>query len=326
MIKTIEQNGKKYRFGANLHSQTIARWCAHDYLNLSALPTPPASVSWITPAQSSLSQVFDNDVLGDCVIAASMHQMGLWTGNAGKVWIPTNAQVLADYGAIGGYIPGKPDTDQGCDPEVALSYYTSHGWANGAKLAGWMGVDATNQTLVKQCILLFESFIITLNLPDAWANSMPQASGFVWDVAGKPNASYGHEVMAVGYDAQGVLIATWGMTGVMTWAALAKYCTTAAGGGCYTAISQAALAAGQQTAPNMVDWPQIIADFQSAGGQLPVPNPAPTPTPPAPTPTPVPVPPGPTPTPGPPAWLAVLIQLLEALLQELQARQKGARP
>ena len=129
-----------------------------------------------------------------------------------------------------------------------------------------------------------------IDLPDAWITPFPSASGFVWDVAGASDPNNGHCVIGLGYNAQGVIIDSWGMLGTITWAAVAKYCAANVGGELFTVITPDQLAKGQTTAPNGVAWSTLISDFDALGGNVPVP--APTPTPPAPTP----VPPTPTPT------------------------------
>ena len=80
--------------------------------------------------------------LGDCVIAGGYHVEAVWTGNAGQLFTATDAQIVADYGAIGGYVPGDPSTDNGCDEQTAFNYWTKTGFANGTTLAGWLAVDA----------------------------------------------------------------------------------------------------------------------------------------------------------------------------------------
>jgi hypothetical protein len=57
-------------------------------------------------------------------------------------------------------------------------------------------------------------------------------------VAGSPDPNNGHGVAGVGYTSEGVIIDTWGMTGLMTDAAIAQYAMQAAGGELYTAISR----------------------------------------------------------------------------------------
>jgi hypothetical protein len=270
----LGNDGKLYCFG-RIRPKTKPRWHFAKY-RTAALPTPPASVDYSAAAASALSNIYLNDQLGDCVIAGGYHVVGVLTGNAGDEFVASTSQITADYSAIGGYVPGNPATDQGCDEQTALAYWTATGFQDGTKLAGWLAVDATNKATLMQALDLFENLYFGVELPDAWVNPMPQTAGFTWDVAGDPDPGYGHCVMGVGYNATGVQIDTWGMLGTITWAALAKYMVTSAGGEAYTLCSPDQIAKGQTKAPNGFDWSTLIADFNSLGGNLPVPNP-PTP-------------------------------------------------
>ncbi len=262
----------------------------HNYLKHDeALPTPPATIDWSPAGQPALSNIYLNDSLGDCVIAGGYHVQATFTGNAGNLFTATDAQITKDYSSIGGYVPGRPSTDQGCDLQTAMNFWQSTGFQDGTKLAGWLSVDPTNETLMKQALDLFENLYLGLSLPDAWVNNEPQASGFTWDVAGSPDDQNGHCVMAYGYTSAGLLFDTWGLLGTMTWAAVKKYLVASAGGEMYVLVSQAMLNKATQKAPNNFDWPSLVADFDSIGGDIPAPAPSPTPTP---TPTPTPVPTG----------------------------------
>jgi hypothetical protein len=97
---------------------------------------------------------------------------------------------------------------------------------------------------------------------------MPTKAGFTWDAAGPPNPANGHCVVGVGYSNKGVKICTWGMLGTLTDRAVEKYATTAGSGELYTVISQDAINKATQKAPAGFDWSQLIADFDSMGGNL----------------------------------------------------------
>jgi hypothetical protein len=241
------------------------------------MPAPPATCDYTKSAAAALSQIYDNDTLGDCVIAGMAHVVGVLTGNSGtKPFLYSNAEIIGLYSAIGGYVPGDPATDQGCDEQTALNYWENNGALppkttspTGAhKIAGWMTVDATNVEEVQTALWLFENLYFGIEVPDAWINPMPSASGFVWDVAGAPDPNNGHCVAGVGYTAAGVVIDTWGMTGLMTNAAVAKYPTQASGGELYTVVSMDGIGKANQKAPNGFDWSQLIADFDSMGGNV----------------------------------------------------------
>jgi hypothetical protein len=233
-----------------------------DYIQ-DTLPAPPPTCDYTGPATSVLSQVFLNDQLGCCVIAAGYHVIGLETFNAGAGFTATSEQILADYEAIGGYQPGHPNTDQGCDEETAMHYWTQAGFADGSKLAGFLHIDAQNQTEIQQAMFLFENLFFGVELPDAWINPYPSASGFTWDV-GVPNIQNGHAFMGVGYNANGVQIDTWGMVGTITWPAVAQLCSGgSAGGQLFTLLTPDQVSKAQDKAPNGFDWPTLSSDFNS---------------------------------------------------------------
>ena len=263
------------------------------------LPPPPASTDWTPGGIACLRNLFLNDTYGDCVVAGGYHIAGVETGNAtGTPFIATDAQIIKDYSAIGGYVPGDPSTDNGCDEQTAMNYWTQTGFANGTKLTGYMAIDATNPTEIQQALYLFENVLFGIELPDAWISPFPSTDGFVW-TPGPANPQNGHCVIGAGYDSQGVKIATWGLLGSITWAAIAALCVPNAGGELYLLLSPDQIAKGTQKAPNGLLWADLAAAFQALAGNAPAPapSPAPPPDPPAPTPVP-PAPPTPAPSNG----------------------------
>ena len=253
-----------------------------DYLRRSALPSPPATCDYSKAAMAVLVDIYLNDQLGDCVIAGAYHSpVGTATGNAGDLFHATPEQIIADYSAIGGYVPGDPNTDNGCDEVTAMNYWKSHGFANGTKIAGWLNLDPLSKTEIMQALYLFENVYFGIELPDAWIDPMPSADNFVWGVAGNPDPDNGHCVSGVAYDSKGVIIDTWGLLGWITWAAIAEYCTAANGGELHVMLTPDSIIKAQEKAPNGLNWSQLITDFDAMGGNVPVPTPPPpTPTPP----------------------------------------------
>jgi hypothetical protein len=245
-----------------------------------ALPTAPSSVDYTAKAQAVLSNVYLNETLGDCVIAGGYHVLGVVSGNADQMFAATNDQIIADYSAIGGYKPGDPSTDNGCDETVALDYWTQHGFADGSKLSGWASLDPSDVACMQAAAWLFENLYYGFELPDGWISPFPSGNGFTWDVAGDPDQNNGHCVMSAGYDASGVKVCTWGLIGNLTWKAIAKYGAQAVGGEVYCLLSPDMIAKGQQKAPNGVAWDDLIGDLATLNGG-PVP---PAPTPPQPVP------------------------------------------
>lgn len=232
-----------------------------DYLDLSALPGPPATFSYAPAAAAPLAQVYLNDQLGDCVIACMAHMVGVYLGNAGITDIFEPSQIVALYSAIGGYVPGDPSTDNGCDELTALHYWRTKGAPKGHnRPLGWVGVDPTNPAEYRAACWLFENLMFGIELPDEWITPFPSAPGFVWDAAGSPDPDNGHCFDGVGADPEGIEICTWGMLGTVTDAAISEYASAADGGELYAVINQEMLVNGGK-APNGLDWQQLKADF-----------------------------------------------------------------
>jgi hypothetical protein len=222
------------------------------------LPDPPSTTDFASKASTSIALIYKNDQLGCCVIAGGYHITGVETSNAGAEFCATDEEIIADYSAIGGYVPGDPSTDCGCDELTAFSYWRDHGFADGTKIVGAVAIDATNTRETKQAIWLFENLCLAIELPDAWLTdyNMP-----TWDVAGDPQPTNGHCVIVVDYDSDGVWIVTWGMLKKLTWAAYTKYCVESAGGAAYAILTPDQLAKGKAAAPNGVDWTMLESDF-----------------------------------------------------------------
>jgi hypothetical protein len=237
-----------------------------------ALPSSPAGVDYSAAALPALSNPFGNLDLADCVIAGGYHIVAAATGNAGALFTATQTQIVQDYSAIGGYVPGDASTDDGCDEPTALNYWLKNGFANGTRPLGWLNVDATNRAELEAALYLFENLYLGVELPDAWISPFPTGNGFIWDVNGAPDPNNGHCIVGVGYGDDGVKVDSWGLLGTVTWAALARYFVPSVYGAAYVLLTPDELAKGQTKAPNGVDWTTLVKDFNSIGGNVPQPG------------------------------------------------------
>jgi hypothetical protein len=235
------------------------------YLDRAVLPAPPATVDY-TRGVPSLSDMLANDRLGDCTSAGAAHILDSWRVHAGAGLPPaTEADAIGFYSRSCGYNPADPSTDQGGDEITVLNYWRDHGYfADGSgKISGYAGVDAASPQQVKQAIWLFGGLYLGLELPDGWLAPAPEASGFKWWECGRGNMANGHCIAALGYDSIGLIVATWGMTGHMSWHALAAYATQAAGGEAYAVFSPDMIDKASNKAPNGFAADQLSADLVS---------------------------------------------------------------
>lgn len=266
MVKQIAlSDGTRRFFGRRRPLVRHPRLKLSNYL-LRSMPAPPAQYGYARQAQAELHQMYLNDQLGDCVEASIAHAVGMFGAQNGARWIYTPDEITALYSAWGGYVPGDPATDRGTDIQTALAGWQQSGapGPGGAhKIVGSLAIDASDLTECRLAIWLFENLILGLELPDRWVNPFPSASGFTWDVAGAPDPSNGHCVLATNYNQTGLLIATWAMNGIMTDAAFQEYCSASNGGEVYTVLSEDTINRAIEKAPNGFAWPQLMADFNS---------------------------------------------------------------
>jgi len=265
VTKIIPTPRGKFRVGGRRTPKFRPHAIRLNRLMRKAIALPP-STNRRAKADRSLRDIALNDLLGDCVIAARAHRIGLLTGYAsGTSYLYTRDQILAEYKRIGGY-DGTPATDNGCDMATAANDGVNVGYADGSKDVGWIAIDPTNKTEVMTAIYLFEVGDVGCALPDAWISPFPSADNFVWDVAGPPDFQNGHCYEIIDYTTNGVVIATWGLEGIETFEALAKYGTTDAGGELYIHLNQDQLDKAMQRSPDGVAWGDLIAAFNSMGG------------------------------------------------------------
>ena len=274
-VKTLIHpvTGQRFKLGRNRWPEALHPCLKfRDYVRR-GLPAPPASVDYSPAASACLSQILLNDQLSDCTAASLFHIFGVLLGNAGTPVTWTNGQVQKFYSGSTGYIPGDPSTDQGGNLSDVLSYCRKHGLlADGShKIVGTLTLDATDVMEYRTALWLFEAFDFGIELPDAWIDPMPSGPGFTWGAAGDPDPEAGHSFCGVGCDVNGnVTIDPWGGVGLgtLTAKAIAKYATGAANGEMRVVLSRDSINKASQKCPAGFDFKQLVADFNSLGGNI----------------------------------------------------------
>lgn len=193
------------------------------------LPRPPTAVDWTRPVGDTWP-MYRNNELGCCVIASAAHTELCWlmnTGTGGDV--PTDDDVLAGYEQVGGYVPGRDDTDGGCVMLDAANWWRRVG-LGGHRIGAYVKVDHADTRQVRQSIALFGVCWVGLDLPltaklqirEGRAWTVPSGSG-KRSHNGTPGSWGGHAVALVGYDLRGPVAVTWGREQHMTWHFLRTY-------------------------------------------------------------------------------------------------------
>jgi hypothetical protein len=252
--------GQEFKLGRNKPLAIGPRLSLGNYL-LRRFPTPPASADYSQKADGFMRNILGNDVAGNCTIAAAYHVAGMFLANSDQAIPFTAMNALTLYQQLSGWNGVENDaSDTGLDELTVLDYWATNGLIPGAhKITAAIKVDGTDAEEVKAAVWLFENCYFAMGLPDAWVSPMPSASGFIWDAAGSEDQDNGHAFMACGFNPQGVVIDTWGMLGIMTWAAVAKYAS------CYTVLGVDIVEKITQKAPNGFNWTQLVSDIQSMG-------------------------------------------------------------
>lgn len=186
-----------------------------------SLPTAPDTLS--PPVVNNWGAML-NDQLGDCTCAGMAHLIQSWTAANGSTLTVPDSEVLKAYQAVGGYVPGKPETDGGAYEIDVLNFWRTTGIA-GHKIAAFASLDPRNREHIKVACWLFGGAYVGVSLP------LSAQSQDVWrlDISGldgdpTPWSWGGHCIVYVGYNETGPICVTWGELKQLTWAWHDAYC------------------------------------------------------------------------------------------------------
>jgi hypothetical protein len=220
---------------------------------------PPAS-SMRSYIQKVLTwPMFLNDTLGCCVPAGEGHNIIQETTYAGKSIVPTDADILKAYSAIGGYVPGDPSTDNGCDMLTACKYYVNTGIA-GRKIVAFVELNPKKPQELMQAVSLFGSAYLGIALPVSAQSQV----GSLWAVPqtgltgnGAPGSWGGHCVPLYQYNtALNTELITWGAVQRMSWKFITAYVDEA-----YALVTQDWIEADGKS-PSGLDVATLQADLK----------------------------------------------------------------
>jgi hypothetical protein len=256
-MKTQQKNPALFKLGKLLPKHDVRTLQFANYLETSILPSPPVTYSW--SAKVKKWGMMKNDTIGDCTIAAAGHLIEEWTADNGKLFTPTDTQIIQAYSAITGYNPKTGANDNGAVETDVLNYWRKSGIA-GHKIFAYAGLEPGNHNHVQDSVYLFGGCYIGLALP------VSAQSQNVWSVPpggatgqGAPGSWGGHAVPVVAYDNSTLTIVTWGQLKKMTWGFWDAYCDES-----YAIISPDFL--NKNKAPNGFDLAALTSDLKAITG------------------------------------------------------------
>ncbi len=185
------------------------------------LPPPPLAIDYGT-ALKHLG-VMANDRIGDCTCAAIGHAIQLWTSLTSTETVIPDKTIIDLYSKVSGYVPGDQNTDNGAAASDVLLYWYKNPVANHA-LSGFASIRPGNRTSIRDAIYLFGVCYLGVQLPltaqhGDWV--LPQGQDLTgdWEVG----SWGGHAIPAIAYDADSVVVISWGKFVKATWDWLDAY-------------------------------------------------------------------------------------------------------
>ena len=185
-----------------------------DYVHTVNLPIPPVAHDWGQDVADWGMMV--NDQLGDCTCAAVGHMILMDTTLFKKPYRPSDAHIVEMYHNVAGYIPGRPDTDNGAVELDVLNYWRKNG-LDGHKIKAFAKVSTKDVELLKTAIFLFGGLYAGVAMP------LTAEKQDIWDITkngtkgpGSPGSWGGHAIPLVGYTGDTFTCVTWGQAKFMT--------------------------------------------------------------------------------------------------------------
>jgi hypothetical protein len=257
--------GDEYKLGRKFIPGLEPRLKFRNYVRR-ALPEPPLTLDGSANALPNLKNVMGNDIAGCCTCSGAFHIDGVLLGSSDQADTLTAEQCLDLYVRLSGWNKVIDDpSDTGLSEHQVLQMWQSDGLTGDGHhtIAGDMGVTPS---LATTACWLFGNLYVAMQLPTHWISPMPGGNGFVWDAAGDGDPEAGHAFMAYGYTKAGLLIDSWGMFGIMTWAAVNKYISQQQGGALYTVLSWDAINRATMKAASGFDFTDLTYDLAGIGG------------------------------------------------------------
>ena len=175
------------------------------------LPAPPAQVA-VPKASYPLD---GNSEYGDCVMAGCGHLVAAWDAETGKTDpVPDQDEVVRTYFEL----TGGPDS--GLNEASVLATWRAQGLF-GERIAAYAPVSVSDIVSLHQAIAFYGGSMLGIACPQSAQQQF--ADGQPWTfVPGSPVIG-GHCIVALGYDSEAVLCATWGGIARVSYPFLAHF-------------------------------------------------------------------------------------------------------
>lgn len=207
-------------------------------LTLGTLVSPPTSYNFDDFHTGITPQMYLNNHLDDCVIAARAHHTVRLEYNPGTpVLAISDSEISIEYHAEAGLF------NMGIVVGTSLARWRDHGWQAGGQLrsidsfqgplsvtgAGSLSGDATkdiDHVQIKNYIIDHTGVQVEFKLPAGITVNDWRTFGLnaPWTDVSVKKLGERHVMLLIGYDTQGPIGITWGAFQHMSWAFLQTYC------------------------------------------------------------------------------------------------------
>lgn len=205
MIENLKLGKKAARHGA-------VKLKLIDFVDLSALPKPPASFGHEQLFKPSEWGMLGNDKYGCCVFSGAAHETMLWNLECGKRVIFDDASVLSDYSAVTGFDACNPNTDQGTDMQAAASYRLKTGIKDSTglrhQIGAYLAIAPGNLQEHYIASYLFHAMGIGIQVSDVAMDQFRK--GKPWTVVKNSRNEGGHYIPIVGKRLNNINSVSWG--------------------------------------------------------------------------------------------------------------------
>lgn len=175
------------------------------------LPAPPAEVA--VPAAGY--PLDGNSEYGDCVACGCAHLVAAWDAETGEPDpVPDETEVVQTYFEL----TGGPDS--GLNEATVLQTWRAQGLF-GRRIDAYAPVGCSDLVGLHQAVAFYGGAMLGIACPQSAQEQF--AAGAPWTyVPGSPVAG-GHCIVALGYDSEAMLCATWGGVARVTYPFLAHF-------------------------------------------------------------------------------------------------------
>lgn len=162
---------------------------------------------------------YGNDDVGDCTVAALAYLVETWSDHGARSALMSVDDVVRTYSDVSGFIPGRPETDIGCDMLSVLRNWRRRGadGVSGRVVDAYAAVSYHDVEEVATAVYLFGGVYVGLQLPLQAQRETTWTSPTSLLGEATPGSWGGHAVACCRCDRTGAWLRTWGKLQRIEW-------------------------------------------------------------------------------------------------------------